>query len=89
MSGEHKDVLNQLKNMESTIHECRTEIVGLKVERDEYKRKLAALNDEYMRCQAREKVAYTKLYEAIQVVETAIFEKNTAMQRERELRGVN
>lgn len=87
MISEHKDVLSQLKNMESTIHECRAEIVGLKVERDEQKQKLTALSDEHVRCQSREKAAYTKLNEAIQVVETAIVEKNAALQREKELRG--
>lgn len=84
---EHRDVLGQLKHMESAIHESRTEMADLKRERDDCKRKLAGLGDELKRCQARERIAYAKLNDAIQVVETAITEKNTALQREKELRG--
>lgn len=84
---EHHDVLNQLKHMESAIQESRIELVNVKQERDEYKRKLTGLGDELKRCQTRETVAYNKLNDAIQVVEVAITEKNSALQREKELRG--
>lgn len=84
---EHRDVLNQLKNMESAIYESRNEIADLKGARDDYKRKFTLLSEEHKRCELREKEAYAKLSEALHMVDTAITEKNAALQREKELRG--
>lgn len=84
---EHRDVLNQLKNMESAIYESRSEITDLKIARDDYKRKVSLLSEEHKRCEAREKQAYAKLVEALHMVDTAIADKNAALHREKELRG--
>lgn len=84
---EHRDILAQLKNMESVLRESRFETTELRKERDAYKNKLKSYCDSQKQYQIRESIAHTKLQDALQMIEAALAEKNAAMQREKEIRG--
>lgn len=84
---EHKEVIAQLKNMESILRENRSETMDLKKERDDYKNQLKLLCGQHKQYQLRESTAHTKIQDAIQMVETAMAEKDAALQREKEIRG--
>lgn len=73
--------------MERVICDNRNELLNLKKERDEYKNKLSIICEQHKKTHMNEKMAYTKLHEAVQMVEIAIAEKNAAVQREKEVRG--
>lgn len=85
---EHREVLAQLKNMESVLRENRFEMTELKKERDEYKKQLTLFCEQHRDYQLRESIAHAKIQDAIQMIETALAEKNAALQREKEIRGI-
>lgn len=88
MALEHKEVLAQLKNMETVVRENRFEVIELRKERDEYKNRIKSLCEQHKQHQYRETIAYTKIQDAIQMVESAMAEKNAALLREKEIRGM-
>lgn len=87
MAVEHKEVLAQLKNMETVLRENRFEATELRKERDEYKKQLRTLCEQHKQHQQRETIAYAKIQDALQMVESALAEKDAALQREKEIRG--
>lgn len=87
LTVEHREVLSQLKNMETILRENRFEITELKRERDEWKIQLKSLSEQNMQYKLRESIAHNKIQESIQMVETALTERNSAQQREKEIRG--
>lgn len=84
---EHKEVLAQLKNMESVLRDNRYETTELRKERDEYKKQLKTFCELHKQYQIRESIAHTKMQDALQMIEAALAEKNAAMLREKEIRG--
>lgn len=87
MSIEHKDVLAQLKHMENVLRENREEVFELRKERDKYKKQLKSSSELYKQYHLRETILHAKIQDAIQMVESALAEKNAALQREKEIRG--
>lgn len=80
-------MLEQLKNMERTLHDHRSEMNEMKKERDDYKKRFLSCCDQNKQFQVRESVAYAKIQDAVQMVEAAMREKDAAVQREKEIRG--
>lgn len=87
MTVEHREVLAQLRNMESVLRDNRFETTELRKERDEYKKKLESFCELHKQYQIRESIAHTKMQDAIHMIEAAMAERNAAMQREKEIRG--
>ncbi|XP_055323912.1 uncharacterized protein LOC129578801 isoform X2 [Sitodiplosis mosellana] len=83
---EHRDVLAQLKNMENVLRDNRFETTELRKERDAYKKQLKSYCELHKQYQLRESIAHTKMHDALQMIETALAEKNAAMLREKEIR---
>lgn len=84
---EHKEVLAQLKNMEHVLRENRFETTELRRERDDCKKQLKLLYEQQKQYQFRESTAHAKIQDALQMVETAVVEKNAALLHEKEIRG--
>lgn len=87
LASEHQEVLAKLKNYETVLRENRFEAIELRKERDEYKNQLKSLCEKHKQHQYRETIAYAKIQDALQMVESALAEKNAALQREKEIRG--
>lgn len=87
LASEHQEVLAKLKNYETVLRENRFEAIELRKERDEYKNQLKLLCEKHKQHQYRETIAYAKIQDALQMVESALAEKNAALQREKEIRG--
>lgn len=87
LTVEHKEMLAQLKNMESVLRDNRFETIELRKERDEYKKQLKSFCELHKQYQIRESIAHTKLQDALQMIEAALAERNAAMIREKEIRG--
>lgn len=69
------------------MRENRVEVNELKKDRDDYKKRYLLCCEENKKIQIRENAAYSKVQDAVQMVETAINERNAAIQREKEIHG--
>lgn len=69
------------------MRENRAEVNELKRDRDVYKKKYLLCCEENKKIQIRESAAYSKVQDAVQMVDVAINERNAAIQREKEIQG--
>lgn len=73
--------------MERVLLENRFETTELRKERDVCKQQLTFLYEQQKQYRIRESTAHEKIQDALQMVETAVAEKNAALLHEKEIRG--
>lgn len=80
-------MVEQLKNFELILRQNRLQIMGLRRERDNFEKRYMEMCEIHKQYQVRESINYSKIQDALNVAETAINEKNAALEREKEIRG--
>lgn len=84
---EHKQVMEQLVNTEQIAGTNRLLMTTLKAERDEFEKQYRLLSDLHSQCKIREMLHFTKIQDSVNLAETAIKERDVAIEREKEIRG--
>lgn len=85
--AEHKQVMEQLSNAEQIAHTNRVQLTALKNERDEFEKQYRLLSDMHSQCRIRETLHFAKIQDSVNVADAAIKERDTAIEREKEIRG--
>lgn len=85
--AEHKQIMEELANAEQIARTNRVQLATLKSERDEFEKQYQVLSDLHSQCRIRETTHFAKIQESVNLAETAIKERDTAIDREKEIRG--
>lgn len=81
--------MEQLANAEQIARTNRVQLATLKNERDEFEKQYRLLSDMHSQCRIRESLNYAKVQDSVNVAETAVKERDAAIEREKEIRGNN
>lgn len=86
--AEHNELLAQLKRSDNIAKGKQNEFASILRENERLGQEIAISKSAQKAYRIREVMAYAKIQEAIGVAEAAITEKNAAVQREKDIKGM-